>query len=115
MRVPILRQRWVKCDGNVYLNSSLHEERRPRWMDLFFDLVLVGFQLEICKIFVLATQNIAMFDAVGIILSGFGIVALMWQTVQNYRNRYHSSGNQDTLIFVIMICIAIFTIRDLHH
>ena len=35
MRVPILRQRWVKCDGNVYLNSSLHEERRPRWMDLF--------------------------------------------------------------------------------
>ena len=39
----------------------------------------------------------------------------MWQVVQNYRNRYHSSGNQDTLIIVIMICIAIFTIRDLHH
>ena len=115
LRVPILRQQWVKCDGNVYLNSSLREERRPRWMDLLFDLVLVGFQIQICKIFAVAMQKVDMYRAAGTILSGFGIVALMWQVVQNYRNRYHSSGNQDTLIIVIVICVAIFTVRDLHH
>ena len=115
LRVPILRQQWIKCENNSYLNSSLHEERRPRWMDLLFDLVLVGFQLHICKIFALAIQHLSAYHAAGFILSSFGIVALLWQTVQNYRNRYHSSGNQDTVIIVIMICIAIFTIRDLHH
>ena len=80
LRVPILRQQWIKCENNVYLNSSLREERRPRWMDLLFDLVLVGFQIQICKIFAVAIQKVDMYRAAGFILSGFGIVALMWQS-----------------------------------
>ena len=115
IRVPTLRQQWIEVPGEIYLNSSIHDERRPRWMDLLFDLVLVGFQIHIWKLFVQMLPDAEVYDTFGFLISGYGIVALLWQTVQKYRNRYHSSGLQDTFILIFMIILAVIAIRDLHH
>jgi hypothetical protein len=97
------------------LNSSIHDERRPRWMDLLFDLVLVGFQTHIWELFNKMLSDTTHYISIGFLLSGYGIIAILWQTSQKYRNRYHSSGTQDTLVLCIMIMLAIFAIRNLHH
>eukprot|EP00505_MAST-04D_sp_SCG-Rhode-Island_P004193 Stramenopile-MAST_4_protein_4193 len=99
----VLRQEWIEQKDGSFRNSSNHEHRSVKWMDILFDLALVGFQLHVWK---LMTQHFAMNsirDGFVIAIVGYSFLMAIWKHVTLERNLYHGGGWRDTaLIFVYL-------------
>ena len=110
----VLRQEWIEQKDGSFRNSSNHEHRSVKWMDILFDLALVGFQLHVWK---LMTQHFAMnsiLDGFVIAIVGYSFLMAIWKHVTLERNLYHGGGWRDTALIFVYLFGLIVTINGMH-
>lgn len=110
----VLRQEWIEQEDGTFINSSHHEHRKVKWMDILFDLALVGFQLHVWK---LITQHFAegkFKDGFVIAIVGYSFLVAIWKHVTLERNLYHGGSWRDTVLILLYLTGLIVAINGMH-
>ena len=107
-------QEWLKQDDGTFLNSSHHEHRKVKWLDILFDLALVGFQLHIWKMMTHLFSEEKFFDGISIAVISYSFLMTIWKHVTLDRNRYHGNGALDTFMMFAYLIGLVTAINGLH-
>ena len=114
------RQQWkLRKDGVTYENTGMYEDRRARWMDIFFDLILAGLSLR-CAELSLRSQREPEYDIHKhwlFMIASYGSCIAVWAQVTNHRNRYHLKRTSwlNTVIIAIFIAMLAFEINAMEY